>query len=203
MAFSTSREDFVRFCSLLYHRDLVAGVGGNVAARDRDVVLVTPTSHSLRALEPEDVVAVDSEGRPVGEGQPSKEIGMHLAVLREHPDAGAVIHIHGSYVIAASCMLEPGQDSLPALTPGFTCFAYPMPMVPFAVPGSPELLEWVGEACRGGRAVLLQNHGLVTWGRDLTEALDVAEEVDEAAQVFVLSQGRASVIPERLRAAIF
>ena len=102
---------------------------------------------------------------------------MHLAVMRVHPGAAAVFHVHGSYLIAASCMLDVGEDSLPALTPGYTCFAYPMPMVPFALPGSEELVRHVADSIRGRRAVLLQNHGLVVWGRSLDEALDITEEV--------------------------
>ena len=197
------RDRFVEFCRTLYDRELVTGVGGNVAVRDRDTVLVTPTGRSLGFLAASDVVTVNLEGQVIGEGRPSKEADMHLLVLRGQPEARVVCHVHGSYIIAASCMLEPGDDSLPALTPGFTFFAYPMPMVPFAVPGSRELLQMVGEKARGRRAVLLQNHGLVTIGATIEEALNIAEEVDECARVFVLSGGRARPIPAELRDKIF
>lgn len=197
-----ARQAFVDSCQLLYDRGLVAGVGGNIAVKHRDTVLLTPTNRSLRGLKPEDVVAVDMDGRPIGSGKPSKETTMHLAVLRVHPEANVVFHVHGSYIIAASCMLDVGDDSLPALTPGYTCYAYPMPMAPFALPGSPELVEQVARCIEGRRAVLLQNHGLVVWGKDLDEALDITEEVEEAAQVFVLSGGRAKPIPEGLRSEI-
>ena len=196
------RKRFVEFCRLLYDRELVAGIGGNVAAKHGDAVLVTPTNRSLRGLTPEDVVAVDAAGAALGPGRPSKEIGMHLAVLRAHPSANVVVHAHGSYLIAASCMLEPGDDSLPPLTPGYTCFAYPMPMLPFALPGSTQLVKSVAGAIEGRRAVLLQNHGLVVWGEDFDEALDITEEIEESAQVFVLSAGKARPIPEGMRAGI-
>lgn len=197
------RDRFVEFCKTLYDRELVSGVGGNVAMRDGDAVLVTPTGRSLGFLDATDLVQVDLGGGVIGEGNPSKEIGMHLLILRDRPEAKVVCHVHGSYIIAASCMVEPGDDSLPALTPGFTFYAYPMPMVPFAVPGSSELLRAVGDKAKGRRAVLLQNHGLVTVGATIEEALNIAEEVDECARAFVLTQGRAKPIPAELRGKIF
>ena len=196
------REEFVQFCRTLYDRELVGGVGGNVAMRHDDVVLVTPTGRSLGHLSPEDVVAVDMDGRTVGDGTPSKEITMHLAVLRLHPHAQVSCHVHGPYIVAASCVLEPGDDSLPPLTPGYTFFAYPMPMIPFALPGSEELVQIVAEKMRGRCAVLLQNHGLVAIGRNPEEALNIAEEVDECARVFIMTQGRGRPIPAELHGGI-
>jgi len=203
MALSNARGEFVEFCRALYERELVAGVGGNVAMREGDRVLVTPSGRSLGYLAPEDVVVVDLSGNAIGQGKPSKEVTMHLAILRECPDANVVCHVHGAYIIAASCMLDPGDDSIPPLTPGFVFFAYPMPMLPFAVPGSPELCDMVARKIKDRRAILLQNHGLVTVGSTTEEALNVAEEVDEAARVFVVSQGKARPIPSELRDKIF
>ena len=203
MQLANAKREFVQFCRTLYDRELVTGVGGNVAVRHADRVLVTPTGRSLGHLVPEDVVSVDLEGQPTDGGQPSKEAAMHLAIIRARPEANVVCHVHGPYIIAASCMLEPGADSLPPLTPGYVFYAYPMPMLPFAVPGSPELCDQVAEQVGEHRAVLLQNHGLVTYGETAEEALNIAEEVDEAARVYVVSGGRARPIPPDLRKKIF
>ena len=94
-------------------------------------------------------------------------------------------------------MLKPGPDTLPPITPGFVYYAHPLPMVPFLVPGTQILAKTVAEkfSKRQRRAVLLQNHGLVTVGKDFQEALNVAEEVDEAARIYVLTGGKAKAIP--------
>jgi ribulose-5-phosphate 4-epimerase/fuculose-1-phosphate aldolase len=70
-------------------------------------------------------------------------------------------------------------------------------MIPFMVPGSDELAHTVVASLsfEASRAVLLQNHGLVTLGEDFEEALNIAEEVDEAARIMVLTAGKASTIP--------
>ena len=66
-------------------------------------------------------------------------------------------------------------------------------MIPFMVPGSPDLAKSVSEAFSGkdSYAVLLLNHGLITIGKDFNEAMNIAEEVDEAARVYLLTGGRA------------
>ena len=195
--FSALKEEFCRFCHLLYERHLATGVGGNIAARSGTRILLTPTDYSLRDLHP-DIVSVISEKGLLVEGEkPTKEANMHLRVLHQRPDINVVFHLHGPYIIAASTLLDPGPTSLPALTPGFVYYAYPLPMIPFMVPGSSDLAKSVSEALsdKGACAVLLKNHGLVTVGKSFEEALNIAEEIDEAARIYVLTGGKASSIP--------
>jgi ribulose-5-phosphate 4-epimerase/fuculose-1-phosphate aldolase len=194
---STHKEELCRFCHLLYDRHLVTGVGGNIAVRSGKNILLTPSGYSLRDVEPDRVVTVDGEGLLIEGSGPTKDAGMHLAVLRSKPDSNVVFHVHGAFLVAASVMLEPGNDTLPPITPGFVYYAHPLPMVPFLVPGTQKLANTVADKISKGksRAVLLQNHGLVTVGKNFQEALNVAEEIDEAARIFVLTQGEAKTIP--------
>jgi len=192
-----SKEGFCRSCRLLYNAELVRGVGGNISERVGDEVYVTPSGYSLRDITPDDVVTVDMEGSVLNEGTPTKDIDMHLGILRARPDINVVCHVHGAFIIAASTLLDPGQDALPPLTPGFVYFAHPLNMIPFMVPGSTELAGTVtghfSEPAR--RALLLQNHGLVTVGESFQEALNIAEEIDEAVRIYLLTNGRAKSIP--------
>ena len=194
-----SKEDFCRFCRLLYDRHLVSGVGGNVAARAADGVLLTPSGYSLRDVQPQMVAALPRKGN-VPEGiVPTKDVDMHVNVLRARADVNVVCHVHGAFIIAASTLMEPGSNSLPPVTPGFVHVAYPLPMIPFMVPGTKELAHAVAQALspEGRHAVLLQNHGLVTIGEDFDEALNIAEEIDEAARIMVLTAGKARTIPDK------
>lgn len=195
--FSPSREDFCRFCRILYERHLATGVGGNVAARSGNRIWLTPSGYSLRDVQPKDIAVVDAHGVLFQGPIPTKEAALHLGVLGVRPDINVVFHLHGPYIIAASTMLEPGSTTLPALTPGFVYYAYPLKMLPFAVPGSADLAKGVTEVLsdKGIWAVLLKNHGLVTIGEDFREALNIAEEIDEAARVYVLTGGKGPPIP--------
>jgi 3-dehydro-4-phosphotetronate decarboxylase len=167
--------------------------------RRGDHIWLTPTGVSLRDLHEEQIAVVDVQGTTLYGPPPTREADMHLGVLRARPDVNAVCHLHGAHIIAASLLLEPGPCTLPALTPGFAYYAFPLPMLPFRVPGNKDLATDVADTLsfRGASAVLLQNHGLVTVGTDLREALDIAEEIDEAAHVYLLAGGKAPSIPER------
>ncbi len=195
---SNLKKNFCGSCRLLYERHLVSGVGGNISARAGDNIFLTPSGYSLRDVEPDVVVKVNNSGEVLEGGTPTKDAGMHLGILRAKPSVNVVCHVHGAYIVAATTILEPGPDTLPPLTPGFVFYAYPLPMIPFLVPGTEILAQSVirelsNEKCR---ALFLQNHGLVTVGKDFQEALNVAEEIDEAARIFVLTGGRAKAISQ-------
>jgi len=195
--FSASKEEFCRFCHMLYERHLAAGVGGNIAARSGNRILLTPTDYSLRDLHPDMISVVNEKGLLMEGDKPTKEANMHLRILRERPDINVVFHLHGPHIIAASTMFEPGSNTLPALTPGFVYYAYPLPMLPFMVPGTEDLAKAVTQELsgKGASAILLKNHGLVTVGKSFEEALNIAEEIDEAARIYVLTGGKAPPIP--------
>jgi len=194
---SDSKEEFCRFCHLLYERHLASGVGGNIAARSGNSILLTPTDYSLRDLHPNIVSVINEKGLLVEGEKPTKEANMHLRVLRQRPDINVVFHLHGPHIIAASTMFKPGPSTLPALTPGFIYYAYPLPMLPFMVPGTGDLAKAVTQKLsgNGAYAVLLKSHGLVTVGKSFEEALNIAEEIDEAARVYLLTGGKATPIP--------
>jgi len=182
---------------LLYERHLVAGVGGNVSARSNDHIFLTPSGFSLRDVGIETVVVMNGRGRVIDGDRPTKDADMHLALLRERPDIDVVCHVHGANIIAASAVLTPGPDTLPPLTPGFVYYAHPLPMIPFLVPGTKALSKALvrGLEDRNRRAILLQNHGLVTLGKGFEEAVNIAEEIDEAARIYFLTDGKAASIP--------
>jgi ribulose-5-phosphate 4-epimerase/fuculose-1-phosphate aldolase len=194
--YQISKEEFCLFCRLLYDRHLVTGVGGNVSARIGNRFFVTPSGYSLRALSPDMVVTLDQKGRVLEGGVPTKDVGMHMGVLGIRPHINVVCHVHGAFIIAASALMDPGPDTLPPITPGFAYFAHPLRMVPFKVPGTKEFASATTEqfshpACR---ALLLQNHGLVTTGENLEEAVNIAEEIDEAARIYLMTNGKAKAI---------
>lgn len=191
-----SKEGFCHFCRLLYDRHLVTGVGGNVSTRMGGNVLITPSGHSLRDLRQDVVVTLDQKGRVLEGGVPTKDVAVHMGLLGIRPDINVVCHIHGAFIIAASTLMDPGPDALPPITPGFAYFAHPLTMIPFRVPGTKEFAgatteQFSHSACR---ALLLQNHGLVTVGEDFEEAINIAEEIDEAARIYLLTDGKAKAI---------
>jgi ribulose-5-phosphate 4-epimerase/fuculose-1-phosphate aldolase len=195
-----SKEDFCRFCRLLYERDLVTGVGGNASVRVGEKIFITPSGYSLRALKPDMIVTLDGQGKVLEGPAPTKDVSAHLGILAARPESNVICHVHGAFIIAVSTLLTPGPNALPPLTPGFAYFAHPLTMIPFMVPGTEAFAkaasrEFSNPACR---ALLLQNHGLLSIGEDFEEAINIAEEIDEAARVFLLTNGKAKGIPEEM-----
>lgn len=191
------KHEFCRFCRLIYQRHLVSGVGGNISSRFNKKILVTPSGISLRDMAPEMVVTMDEKGHILDGAHPTKDADLHLGILRARQDISVVFHTHGAYITAVSTMLTPGTNSIPPLTPGFVYYAYPLPLLPFMVPGTKAFTKTATNIFmkKETRAVLFQNHGLVNVGKDFPEALNIAEEINEAAKIFVLTGGNASVIP--------
>ncbi|GIG35875.1 class II aldolase/adducin family protein [Cellulomonas pakistanensis] len=196
-----AREALVAACRHLADRGLSPGGSGNVSVRSGSRLLITPTGSSLSRVEPADlaVVPVDPAappaGDPGGRPVPSKELPLHRAVYAARPSATAVVHLHSPAAVAASCLepaappRETATGPLPAVTPYQVMRLGDLPVAPYALPGSAELATGVAALAADAPALLLANHGSVVAGVHLAGALDLAEELEAAAQVVLLLAG--------------
>jgi len=182
--------DLIRVCHELARRGYARSSSGNVSLRCGERIYVTPTGAPLGRLKVADLALCNLEGRILGEARPTKEIAFHLAILRERPDVNAVVHTHPTHAVAASALLNPGQF-VPAVTPQFVMRAGHVPVLPYHPPGSPRIAEDVAGSCSRS-AVLLQNHGAVTLGAHLDEAVGILDELEENCRLWLLvrTEGR-------------
>jgi len=181
----------------VHGRGLTHGRTGNVSARVGDQVVVTPTGASLSTVTESELAVIGLDGT-VREGKPSKETGLHLAVYRSRPTARAVVHTHSLYSAAVSCIPTVDEDdALPPLTAYYRMRVGRLPVVPFAPPGDRQLAVHAGRAARDAHCMLLRNHGAVVAGDDLDHALDVLEELEHVAQLYLLLGERAAPPADR------
>lgn len=165
---------------------LIVGSSGNLSFRLEEMILITPTGIPWDRLRPREVVALDLEGRVRGFGHPSSEWRLHIAIYRARPDARVVVHTHSPYATAVACR----ELSLPMLhDEGRLLFGEGIPLAKHAPPGTWELAQNAVAVLGQARAVLLSRHGVVVLGRTVNEALSLAEKIEEAAYLFLLSQG--------------
>ncbi len=168
---------------------LVAGASGNVSLLipgDPPLVAITPSRVSYRSMTADDVPVMDFEYEPVhGDLPPSSESALHLAVYRARRDAKAVVHTHSVYatVCAVSGIEIPAVIDEVAVTVGGA-----VRVTDYAPPGSEELADKAVEALEGRSAALISNHGLVTLGRDLETAMDIAVLVERAAHICIVTR---------------
>jgi ribulose-5-phosphate 4-epimerase/fuculose-1-phosphate aldolase len=183
------RERLVAACRHVAARGLSPGGSGSLALRVGDELLVTPTGSSCSRVRPDELALVPVTGElPATGPRPSKEVGLHRAVLAARPGATAVVHLHAPYSVAAAC-LDPaaggvdGTGPLPPLTPYQVMRLGALPVAPYAPPGSAELAERVGALAGAHAVLLLANHGSVVAGETLDQAIDLAEELEAAARL--------------------
>ncbi|MSO90619.1 MAG: aldolase [Acetobacteraceae bacterium] len=177
----------------LFARGFSVGSAGNISARLADGYLMTPTNSSLGRLDPARISKLDPAFRHVGGDAPSKEVFMHRAFYQAREEAGAVVHLHSTMAVAVSCLPDVDvENPIPPLTPYFVMrVGRRMPIVPYYRPGDPAMEPAIHLAARDARAVLLANHGPVVSGKTLTDAVYAAEELEEAAKLFLLLRGTA------------
>lgn len=190
-------SEMVETARSLHQRGYSFGTAGNLSVRSSGTVFISPTNSSFGSLTPEGMAQIDLNGNVIGPNKPSKEAHFHLAVYRALPDAGAVVHLHSAYATALCCLdgLDM-DDALPVFTPYYAMRLPRLPVVPYQPPGDPALAPVVEERIAGTRAVLLQNHGPITAGKNLMEASALAEELEEQSRLFFILAGRG----RRLRA---
>ncbi|MFQ3622488.1 MAG: aldolase [Acetobacteraceae bacterium] len=198
------REQICSLAASLFARGFSVGSAGNISARIEDGVLITPTNSCLGRLDPARLARLDSGWRHVSGDAPSKEVVLHRAVLTARPEAGAVVHLHSTWATAVSCLEDvDALAPIPPLTPYFVMrIGTTLPVVPYHRPGDAAMEPAVAEAARGAPALLLANHGPVVSGRTLVDAVHAAEELEEAAKLFLLLRGQRTrlLTPEQVEA---
>jgi L-fuculose-phosphate aldolase len=155
---------------------------GNASARlGPGSLLVTPAGREKGSLTPEELLLVDLEGRVLeGEGRPSTEMPMHLLCYRRRGDVGGVVHAHPT---VATAFAAAGVPLDATVMPEIVLTVGPVPLVPYATPGTEELARALEPLVDGHDAFLLASHGVLTLGRDVREALHRMERVEHLAKV--------------------
>jgi L-fuculose-phosphate aldolase len=175
------RDQVAAACRHLAAERLVVGTAGNVSARDGDRVAISATGAVLADATPEHVTVVDMEGRVVdGELAPTSELELHLGVYRRY-DAGAVVHTHAPMATALSCVLD---GELPCVHYQMLLLGGPVRVARYATFGTPELAESVLDALDGRTAALMANHGAITHGASLENAVELSLLLEWACTVY-------------------
>jgi len=189
MSEDTQRRLLVELGASLFQRGFSVGSAGNISVRLPDGYLMTPTNSALGRLEAGRISKLDRDWKHVSGDRPTKEVFLHRAFLDARPEAGAVVHLHSTYATAISCFEE---AAIPPLTPYFVMrVGRSLPLIPYYRPGNPEMEPAVHEAAKRAKAVLLANHGPVICGATLTDAVNAAEELEEAAKLALILRGMA------------
>ncbi len=182
----------------MYQKNFVASNDGNLSVKVSDTTLwATPTGVSKGFLTENMLIKVDLNGKILkGSWQPSSELKMHLRVYRENPEVKAVVHAHPP--IATSFSVAGIPLNRPILAEAVVQLGE-VPLAPYATPGTLEVPDSIAPYCKTHNAVLLANHGALTWGNSLWQAYYRMETLEYYATVTLCAcviLGRANELSE-------
>jgi L-fuculose-phosphate aldolase len=195
---AAARAELVSYGTRLLDDGLAVGSAGNLSVRIGDIVAITPSGIAYPDLRPADICLVtlagaqlDADGTNLLETTgrletPSSETPMHLAVYaaaRAAASAAAVVHTHSPEVIALSA----SRPELPAIHYAITALGGPVRVAPYQRFGSAALAAAAVAALDGRSAVILRNHGAVTYGRNLAQAYERALLLEWLARTYRLA----------------
>ena len=179
---SELRAQIIEAGKRLYARNLVAANDGNISARiSENEIWATPTNVSKGFMTEDMLVRLDLDGNVLeGTLKPSSEIKMHLEIYKRSPEVMSVCHAHPP---AATTFAAAGVPLDQAYLQETVVLLGIIPVAPYKMPGSAELAHGAAEYCPDYNGVLLERHGLVTWGSSVTQALHRLEGVEFYAQI--------------------
>lgn len=189
MGFSSELEALCDAAVSFHARGYAFGSTGNLRVRAGDHVFITPTGQSLRHTTVEALAEIDLTGEALNGSKASKEFPFHLAAYVAQPAARAIVHLHSTWSVLLSCLDTLDEaNPLPVFTPYYLMRVAPLAVVPYCRPGSENLATVIGEAAARSNCLLLRNHGLVALGRNMSEAVDRAEELEETCRLYFASR---------------
>ncbi|MFO0808151.1 MAG: class II aldolase/adducin family protein [Gemmataceae bacterium] len=173
----------------------VAAWDGNISARlPNGSFLCTPTMLAKGRLRPDDLCTVDSVGRQLtGPKARTSEILLHLAIYKHRPDVNAVVHTHAPHAVAFAATGTPIPNGVLAEVEYFLGV---VPTVPYSTPGTQIFADSVVPYLDRTVALVLANHGVVTFSPTLELACGYTEILDAYCRVLLLSRPLGT--PQRL-----
>lgn len=179
-----AKEQIIDIGKRMYDKGFVAANDGNISCKVSDTeILTTPTGVSKGFMDPDMIIKMNIDGSYPDDGgkyRPSSEVKMHLRVYRENPDVAAVCHAHPP--VATSFSIAGIGLDLPIMTEGILALGS-VPVAKYATPGTEEVPDSIAPFCREYNAVLLANHGALTWGASLMEAFYRLESVEQCCTI--------------------
>ena len=182
MLLEALRKEVCRVNRELPKQGLVTMTSGNASGRDPDTgyVVIKPSGMEYDAMQPEDMVIVDAEGKVVeGAWRPSVDLAEHLYLYRYRPELGGIIHTHSNYATSFAAL---GRAIPVYLTAIADEFGAEIPCSRFASNEGDQIGKALVEAMGRGPAVLLKNHGVWTFGSTPAAALKAAVMVEDVAK---------------------
>jgi len=183
----TLRQAIVSKARWMNSSGLNQGTSGNLSARYKDVMLITPSATAYDAMTPDMIAAMPLDGEYgswEGPLKPSTEWRFHLDIMKARPDVGGIVHTHSTYATA----LAVARKEIPAVHYMIAAFGGPtIRCAGYARYGTKELSDYALKALEGRNGCLLANHGMIALGANLDKAMWLAVELETISRQYYLA----------------
>ena len=181
----------------LVRYQLIVWTAGNVSGRlpGGDRFVIKPSGVSYDELSADNMVVCDLDGNLLeGEHSPSSDTAAHAYVYRHMPEVNGVVHTHSTYACAWGARAEEIPCVLTAMADEF---GGPIPIGPFAIIGDDSIGRGIVDTLTGhrSRAVIMQNHGPFTIGKDARDAVKAAVMCEDVARSVHIARQGGPVVP--------
>src|SRR5687768_1104958 len=200
-AIAQARDEVSKLHGELTRYGLVVWTGGNVSGRvpGADLFVIKPSGVSYDDLAPEIMILCDLDGNVIAgtsgsDRSPSSDTAAHAYVYRHMPEVGGIVHTHSTFAVAWAAR---GEEIPCVITAMADEFGGPIPVGPFAVIGDDSIGRGIVDTLRGhrSRAVLMQNHGPFTIGKDARDAVKAAVMAEDVARTVHIARQLGEPIP--------
>jgi L-fuculose-phosphate aldolase len=176
-----SHEALFNSALALQASGLNQGTSGNASLRYGEGFLVTPSGMPPNDMNASSMVEMNMRGEAISPGKPSSEWRFHRDIYQARPEVGAVIHTHSMFATTLACLRKdiPPFHYMIAVAGGesIRCADY-------ALFGTQALSDHAIKAINDRHACLLANHGMITVGKTLSQALYIAKEVETLCEQY-------------------
>ena len=185
----------------LVKKGMVIGTAGNVSMRLQrknslqNLISITPSNRDYDSLSIDDIVVVDFNGEPVeGNLKPSVETMLHIGIYKARKKINAIVHSHSTF---GSIFSVTYQDIPAIMEDQVDCLGSEIKVANYALHGSQELMKNVISALGPNNAVILANHGTLSVGKNMREAITNCEMLEKTARIYMcaLAVGRVNKLP--------
>ncbi|MCD7781800.1 MAG: class II aldolase/adducin family protein [Methanosphaera sp.] len=176
-------EEIVKCAHYLYDRNMSIAKSGNISIIDksREYVYITASGTDFKTLKYDDIIKLnlsDQSYSSIDDKVPSMETSLHTSVYDKRSDVNSIVHVHSPYATGFAfskrelCRLE----GFGKITSEY------IPRVSYYTPGSKQLATHASEALENEDAILLEDHGVICVGKDISEATLLSEYIEDIAK---------------------
>ncbi|MBS3945939.1 MAG: class II aldolase/adducin family protein [Melioribacter sp.] len=189
------RSDLVEACHKVYAKGFVSAYDGNLSVRtNRKTILITPSGKCKGEISEKDLLEIDYKGMLLkGTGKISTESKLHLLAYQKREDINSVIHCHP---VHATALATAGEGMTNPVFPEVILSLGPVHLCKYVTPSTGQLANSILPYIKFAWALLLENHGAVTFGKNIKEAYFRMEKLEHAAHTLIMTRiiGKEKII---------